>query len=121
MTDIGKATRDIDECFRLSKERALYDAWVAGTSFSSGKSTSNIKIFKSIVKGYKVFMIDSINKSDLSTEQKTSEIQKLYVFMSMVDAVCSTLESSVFHCDNSHFLGFLSAYVNNALRQNLEN
>lgn len=121
MTNLVKALNDVDHSFRLSNEREIFDAWFAGNNFAKGKCDTNINLLRSIFQGYNTFITSEIDKSNLSQEQKTFEKQKLFIFNNFVDNICTALRGQPGHDDNLYFLIYLTAYVNNALRQNHRN
>lgn len=121
MIDLNKSLNDVDQCLRSTNDRDMFNAWFAGTSFNRGRTNNNINLLKGIFQGYSNFITDEINRSSLTDEQKAFEKQKLFVFTELVNNVCCVFENQPGHSDNLYFLAFLSAYVNNAIRQNFGN
>lgn len=121
MTSLIEHLNGVDQCLRATTDQNTFNAWFAGSTFSRGRTNNNINLLKSIFQGYYSFIIDMINKSDLTEEQKAFEIQKLSVFSELIYSACNIFQNQPNHGDNMYFLTFLSAYVNNVIRQNHEN
>lgn len=121
MIDLLKSLNDVDQSLRSTNDRAMFEAWFAGSSFVRCNTNTNISLLKGIFQGYSNFITDEIIKSSLTEDQKKFERQKLFVLTELINNVFTTFESQPGHGDNLYFLAFLSAYVNNAIRKNFTN
>tara|TARA_R110000868_G_scaffold307271_1_gene568717 strand:- start:175 stop:528 length:354 start_codon:yes stop_codon:yes gene_type:complete len=107
-----------DIFFKKFATKEQFDAWFLGCNFTRGKTTSNIEVLRSLIKGYNQFASQQIRSATITEAEKNFELQKLNLLITLFDNTCSCFTTDGIHGNDNNFLYFLIGYANTLGKQN---